>query len=80
MQYAMNALKDKFENETGIKVEVILSSSGKLTQQIQEGAPYDVFVSADTKYPAELYKTKWPPNLQKCTQKGCLYCGLPGRI
>ena len=31
MQYAMNALKDKFENETGIKVEVILSSSTHTT-------------------------------------------------
>lgn len=72
MQYAMNALKDKFEKETGIRLEVIISSSGKITQQIQEGAPYDVFVSADTKYPAELYKNKFATDSPKVYAKGLL--------
>lgn len=58
MQYAMSALKAKFEEKSGdVTVEIVWYSSWKLTQQIQEGAPYDVFISADTaKYPKELYK------------------------
>lgn len=72
MQYPMNALKEKFEQETGIKVEVILSSSGKLTQQIQEGAPYDVFVSADTSYPQTLYRNKFATTAPQVYAKGVL--------
>ena len=72
MQYPMNALKEKFEQETGIKIEVILSSSGKLTQQIQEGAPYDVFISADTMYPQTLYRNNYATTIPKVYAKGVL--------
>lgn len=72
MQYAMNALKANFEKKTGIKVEVILGSSGKLTQQIQEGAPFDVFISADTKYPQMLWQSGLTPDAPKIYAKGVL--------
>tara|TARA_R110001583_G_scaffold52821_1_gene163621 strand:- start:2103 stop:2879 length:777 start_codon:yes stop_codon:yes gene_type:complete len=57
MQFAMKELATSFTKETGVKCEIILSSSGKLTAQIKEGAPYDIFVSANMKYPYELYNT-----------------------
>ncbi len=55
-QYVTQALKKVFTEKTGIKVDLIVSSSGKLTAQIKQGAPYDVFLSADMKYPETLYK------------------------
>lgn len=56
MQFAMEAISQAFSQESGIAIETIVSSSGKLTAQIKEGAPYDVFVSANMKYPQDLYE------------------------
>ena len=66
MQYAMEALAEDFTETTGIPCELVVSSSGKLTAQIREGAPFHILVSADMKYPEELYKsglTTGPPQV-----------------
>jgi len=57
VSYAIEPLKKAFYAlypETNI--EVILGSSGKLTAQIKNGAPYELFMSANMKYPEVLYK------------------------
>lgn len=53
-QFVSNKLADEFKKQTGVDAELIVSSSGKLTTQIEQGAPFDVFLSADMKYPQEL--------------------------
>ncbi len=54
MQFAVVELEKAFEAQTGIDIEIILGSSGKLTNQIMAGAPYDLFLSADSLYPKTL--------------------------
>ncbi len=56
MQFAISPLLKAFTETTGIACEAIISSSGKLTAQIKNGAPYDVLLSADMKYPEVLYQ------------------------
>lgn len=55
---ATTAVMDIFTKQTGIRVEVISGASGKLAAQIEHGAPYDIFLSADTVFPHILYEKK----------------------
>ncbi len=55
MRYAIEDITKKFTKKTGVACELIISSSGKLTAQIKEGAPYHIFISANMKYPNDLF-------------------------
>ncbi len=59
VSYAIDELKAEFAKQNpDTKVQVILGSSGKLTAQIKNGAPYGLFMSANMKYPEALYNEK----------------------
>ncbi len=56
VSYAIDEIKAAFIKENpDVKVMVTLGSSGKLTAQIRNGAPYGIFMSANMKYPQALY-------------------------
>ncbi len=48
------AISDEYTKQTGTKVSLVIASSGKLSQQIIEGAPYDIFASANFLYTEQL--------------------------
>jgi molybdate transport system substrate-binding protein len=54
LQFAMQDVAARFEKETGRTVKAIYGSSGNFFQQIQNGAPFDMFFSANLDYPKKL--------------------------
>ena len=53
---ALKEIASDFERQHHAKVAIVLGSSGNLYQQIRNGAPFDVFLSADAQYPSDLHK------------------------
>ncbi|MEQ8421314.1 MAG: molybdate ABC transporter substrate-binding protein [Arenibacter algicola] len=72
MESAMQALTIEYTHKTGVEFELIVGSSGKLTAQIMEGAPYDIFVAANMKYPEAVYAGGKAKNEPKVYAKGKL--------
>ena len=54
LQFAMQDIAAQFQKQTGKTVKVIYGSSGNFFQQIQNGAPFDMFFSANLDYPRKL--------------------------
>jgi molybdate transport system substrate-binding protein len=58
LQAALPELVERFEREARATVTVSFGSSGNFFAQIQNGAPYDVYLSADIDYPRQLIASK----------------------
>jgi molybdate transport system substrate-binding protein len=52
----IRAISEEFEKKTSHKVKLVFASSGQLFSQINHGAPYHLFLSADQIKPRELAK------------------------
>jgi molybdate transport system substrate-binding protein len=73
VQSALPAIASQFEKDTGHKVTLTFGSSGNFFMQIQNGAPFDVLLSADIDYPRQLERAG-------LTEHGSLYEYATGRI
>ena len=56
LKFALTDLIKTFTQVTGIQIEVQFGSSGNFAQQIQQGLPLDLFLSADERYVLALAK------------------------
>jgi molybdate transport system substrate-binding protein len=54
LSIALKEIGDSYQKKTGVKVNLSFGASGALAQQIQNGAPFDLFFSADMDYPRQL--------------------------
>lgn len=72
VQYAFDDLQAAFKKETGHDLKPTYNSSGKFTWQIMNGAPFDVFLSADMAFPEKLYKEGFATTVPKPYAYGTL--------
>ncbi len=73
MSYAIVQLSKEFTNShKNIKINTMIGSSGKLTAQIMRNAPFDMFLSANMKYPTKLYQNGFTLTKPKIYAKGKL--------
>jgi molybdate transport system substrate-binding protein len=65
LRYALNEISPAFTKTTGHTLKVAYGSSGNFYSQIKQGAPFDVFLSADMLFPQKLVDEKLavPPAL-----------------
>ena len=54
LQFVLPELAAQYEKQSGVKLAITFGSSGNLFAQIQNGAPFDLFFSADISYPGKL--------------------------
>ena len=54
LEFVLPDLTAQYEKQSGVKLAITYGSSGNFFAQIQNGAPFDLFLSADNTYPRKL--------------------------
>ncbi len=73
LNFAIKDVIGEFEKQTGHHVKLSLGSSGNFYAQLQQGAPFDLYFSADIGYPKKLEEAG-------LTVPGSLYRYAVGRV
>ncbi len=54
LNFVLTEIAGQFARERGSRVEIVFGASGTLTRQIQDGAPFELFLAADEEFPNRL--------------------------
>jgi len=73
LTFAFKDVGARFEKQTGSKLKLTYGSSGNFFSQIQNGAPFDLFFSADVSFPKKL-------EAAGLTEPGTIYEYAKGQI
>ena len=56
LNFALTEIAEQFARAQGTRVELVFGASGTLTRQIQDGAPFEMFLAADEEFPNQLVR------------------------
>ena len=56
LQFALTDIAALFQSQSGQKVKLTFGSSGNFARQIRQGAPFDIYFSADEQYVHDLFR------------------------
>ena len=73
LNFALKEIAQKYQTQTGQSVKLTFGSSGNFFNAIRNGAPYDVYFSADMDYPKQLESAA-------LSEPGTLYDYAVGRL
>jgi molybdate transport system substrate-binding protein len=73
LTFAFKDVAARFKNQTGNSLKLTYGSSGNFFAQIQNGAPFDLFFSADVSYPQKL-------EAAGLTEPGTIYDYATGKL
>jgi molybdate transport system substrate-binding protein len=59
LQVALPRLGERFQAQTGLAVSCVFGSSGRLAEQIKQGAPFDLYLAANQAFVRELANAKF---------------------
>jgi len=54
LNFALTEIAERFVRDRGLRVDLVFGASGTLTRQIQDGAPFELFLAADEEFPNRL--------------------------
>ena len=54
LNFALTEVGETFARERGMHVNLVFGASGTLARQIEDGAPFEMFLAADEEFPARL--------------------------
>jgi molybdate transport system substrate-binding protein len=77
LQPVLPPILDQFQKTTGIHAEATYQASAALTAQIQNGAPFDLFLSADLGYPTRLIDSGAGDTAGVADANGAIHPKLP---
>ena len=67
LRFALSEIAERFRRDTGAAVRLVFGSSGNFARQIRQGAPFELYLSADEDYVLELARDGFTKN------EGALY-------
>lgn len=72
VKFAFDELQAEFKKSSGIDINSVVASSGKIAAQVKSGAPFDVFLSADMEFPAALHRDGYAASAPRVYAYGVL--------